>query len=148
MGAAEKKIRAVLDTNVVLSALVLDSPAVAWLRAQWQQRTFIPVVNQPAAQELITVLTYPKFALKENEINALLADYLPYCEDFHGGAQSAKGAPLCRDAKDQMFIDLAHAAEADVLVSGDRDLLALAGKARFVIETPREFRTRLGVKSM
>lgn len=144
MGAAEKKIRAVLDTNVVLSALVLDSPAVAWLRERWQQRVFLPVVNQPVVQELITVLTYPKFGLKESEIDDLLADYLPYCEDFHGAAHSVKGAPLCRDVKDQVFINLAQAAGVEILVTGDSDLIALAGKAQFIIETPREFRIRLG----
>lgn len=146
MGAAEKKIRAVLDTNVVLSALVLDSPAVAWLREAWQQRTFLPVVNQPVVQELITVLTYPKFGLKESEIDELLADYLPYCEEFHGGTHGVKGAPTCRDVKDQVFLNLAQAAAVDALVTGDGDLIALAGRARFSIENPREFKARLGSK--
>jgi putative PIN family toxin of toxin-antitoxin system len=148
VGAAEKKIRAVLDTNVVLSALVLDSPAMAGLREAWQQRAFLPVVNQPVVQELIAVLTYPKFGLKESEIDELLADYLPYCEEFHGATHGVKGAPSCRDVKDQVFLNLAQAAGVEVLVTGDSDLLALAGKARFAIETPREFKARLGAKGM
>jgi predicted nucleic acid-binding protein len=49
---------------------------------------------------------------------------------------SAPGAllPRCRDAADQIFLELALAGGAEVLVSGDRDLLALSGKAPFAIE--------------
>jgi predicted nucleic acid-binding protein len=40
------------------------------------------------------------------------------------------------------FLDLAHSGKADSLVSGDRDLLVLAGKTKFLIETPEEYRRR------
>jgi len=49
------------------------------------------------------------------------------------------GAPRCRDPDDQMFLDLALAARADVLVTGDGDLLALADKFPIPIVTPAEF---------
>jgi predicted nucleic acid-binding protein len=47
---------------------------------------------------------------------------------------------LCRDRGDQPFLDLAQSGQADVLVSGDRDLLALVEQTRFVIETPEAYR--------
>lgn len=54
-----------------------------------------------------------------------------------------QGLPRCKDADDQIFLELALAARADVLVSKDRALLALnrrhARAAPFRIRTPRAF---------
>jgi predicted nucleic acid-binding protein len=40
-------------------------------------------------------------------------------------------------------LDLSQSGKADLLVTGDEDLLALAGKTEFVIETPEEYRRRI-----
>ncbi len=55
----------------------------------------------------------------------LLADYLPYCRSVRIPARLPK-LPQCRDANDQMFIELAAIGKADFLVTGDKDLLVLA----------------------
>jgi predicted nucleic acid-binding protein len=47
--------------------------------------------------------------------------------------------PACRDPNDQMFLSVASVGQAEWLVSGDRDLLALAGKLPFRIVAPAEF---------
>jgi len=47
---------------------------------------------------------------------------------------------VCRDANDQPFLDLALNGHADLLVSGDQDLLALSGQTEFLIETPEAYR--------
>jgi predicted nucleic acid-binding protein len=47
---------------------------------------------------------------------------------------------VCRDANDQPFLDLAQSGNADLLVSGDQDLLALSGQTEFLIETPEGYR--------
>ena len=49
----------------------------------------------------------------------------------------------CRDIKDQQFIDLAYLGKAEVLISGDMDLLVLNGQVPFQIETPTIFRARI-----
>jgi predicted nucleic acid-binding protein len=69
-----------------------------------------------------------------------LADYLPYCEVVE---LTEICAAACRDTKDQPFLDLAQSGKADVLVSGDQDLLVLAGQTRFLIETPEAYRRRI-----
>ena len=51
--------------------------------------------------------------------------------------------PQCRDIKDQQFIDLAYLGKADVLISGDMDLLVLNGQLPFAIEAPAIFRERI-----
>jgi hypothetical protein len=82
-----------------------------------------------------------QISLTAEERQELLADYLPFCEIVE---VSKKCSVVCRDAKDQPFLDLAHSAKADLLVSGDRDLLVLAGQAKFPIESPDEYRRRAG----
>jgi predicted nucleic acid-binding protein len=55
----------------------------------------------------------------------LLADYLPYAETVRI-PQPPPTVPECRDELDLPFMHLAVAGKAKVLVSGDRDLLAIA----------------------
>jgi predicted nucleic acid-binding protein len=46
---------------------------------------------------------------------------------------------VCRDPADQVFLELAVVGKARCLVSGDRDLLVLAGKVPFGILSPTPF---------
>jgi predicted nucleic acid-binding protein len=63
-----------------------------------------------------------------------------YCE----AVEVTETCPIqCRDAKDQPFLDLAQSGKANLLVTGDTDLLALAGQTTFVIESPEDYRLRL-----
>ena len=114
---------------------------MAWFRQAWQSLLFVPIVDQHAIEEVIRVLGYPKFGLNEDNVRELLGDYLPYAEVVtHSGKSNT--LPLSRDPDDQLLVVLAHAGKADVLVSGDRALLELAGKTAFSIEAPTLFRRR------
>lgn len=118
--------RVVLDTNVVLSALLFRDGAVARVRGGWQCGRFVPLASTATARELVRVLAYPKFRLAADEQEQLLADYLPWVQavQIRGPPPST---PACRDPLDLPFLHLAIAGKARALVSGDRDLLALAG---------------------
>lgn len=118
-------LRVVLDTNVVLSALVFGGGTAGRLRLGWQQGLFVPLASTATAQELVRVLAYPKFRLSRLEQDELLADYLPYTQTVRI-PQPPPSVPDCRDPMDVPFMHLAVAGKAQVLVSGDRDLLALA----------------------
>ena len=87
----------VIDTNLVLSALVFAQGRLAPLRAAWHRGTCIPLVSQATATELIRVLAYPKFKLSVAEREELLADYLPYCRTAAACA-SRRGCRSCRSA--------------------------------------------------
>lgn len=117
--------RVVIDTNVVLSALVFASGRLTPLRRAWQERRIDPLVSRATAAELIRVLAYPKFKLSPEEQQELLADYLPYCTTVQI-PEPPPATPACRDSFDVPFLELALAGEASVLVTGDRDLLAIA----------------------
>ena len=127
--------RVVLDTNTVLSALLFVNGRLVPLRAAWQSGELTPLLCAQTVEELLRVLAYPKFRLTPEEREELLADYLPYGEVVSPWKSKPK-VPVCRDEKDQMFLDLAAVGAAHWLVTGDRDLLNLGGQMRFQIIAP------------
>lgn len=131
--------RVVFDTNAVVSALVFRAGRLAWLREHWRERRAIALVSGATVTELKSVLGYRKFKLSAEFQYELLGDYLGYCETI----EVKETCPvLCRDAKDQPLLDLAESGKADILVTGDADLLALAGKTTFLVETPEDYRRK------
>jgi len=128
-------VRAVLDTNVVLSALVFRGGAAGQLRLAWQRGRVIPLVSAVTVQELLRVLAYPKFRLSPDEQEELLADYLPYAETVRV-AQPPPTVPDCRNILDLPFMHLAVASKAQILVTGDRDLLAISAEFEHVYACP------------
>jgi putative PIN family toxin of toxin-antitoxin system len=125
-------LRVVLDTNVVLSALVFAGGRAGAVRGLWQSARVVPLASAATAAELARALVYPKFGLNADEREALLAEYLPWCESVRVPARGMR-VPACRDPDDRAFLELAVAGAADALVSGDRDLLVLRGQVGFEI---------------
>ena len=119
--------RVVLDTNVVLSALVFTHGRAVALREAWQGGRCEPLVSKQTADELIRVLGYPKFKLEAAEQHELIADYLPYCRTVAIPAKPPR-TPVCRDPFDLPFLQLAVVGKADLLVTGDQDLLGIESK--------------------
>ncbi|MBU1224505.1 MAG: putative toxin-antitoxin system toxin component, PIN family [Gammaproteobacteria bacterium] len=124
----------VLDTNLVVSALVFAQGRLSALRHAWQDGHCVPLVSKPTTTELIRVLAYPKFKLSDEEQQDLLADYLPWCATVRI-PNPPPATPDCRDPFDQPFLQLAVAGKADYLVSGDQDLLSLADQFKCPIVT-------------
>ena len=121
-----KAPRAVLDTNVLVSALLFRSGRLSWLRQAWQTMALRPVMAKPTTEELLRVLAYPKFRLSAADVEALLEELLPWVEVFAAPIPSVVKRWTVRDPKDQIFLDLALAAGVDLLVTGDADLLVLS----------------------
>lgn len=118
--------RVVLDTNVVVSALLFGGGVAARVRTGWQSGRFVPLASAATALELLRVMAYPKFRLTPEDQADLLADYLPWVAVV-AIPEPPPAIPRCRDPFDAPFLHLAVAGKAHALVSGDRDLLALAG---------------------
>jgi len=127
--------RVVLDTNVAVSALVFREGRLAWLREAWEAGRIVPIVSAETVAELVRVLAYPKLKLSEEETKNVLAHYMEHAEAVREAGASVR-VPECRDPDDRKFLQLAYAAKADALVTGDEDLLTLAGKSRVPILTP------------
>lgn len=115
-------IRAVLDTNVVISALLFSGPP-SQLVSPWQSSRLRPVVSAPILDECIRVLAYPKFDLTPAEIRSVIeVELLPFIESAK--AIQATVAEV-RDPDDAKFITCAASAGVRWLISGDEDLLSL-----------------------
>jgi putative PIN family toxin of toxin-antitoxin system len=141
VGAEEAVVpRVVFDTGVVVSALLFQQGALAWLRRHWAAGECTSLISRATAEELVRVLSYPKFRLSADDRAELVGEYLVHCETVHG----VKRCPVtCRDASDRPFLDLAHTGGGEALVTGDADLLALGGRTQFAFETPATYRHRV-----
>jgi hypothetical protein len=52
-------------------------------------------------------------------------------------------AGICRDPKDDFILECAEIGRADLIVTGDKDLLSLANYGRTEIVTPRQYLDRV-----
>jgi putative PIN family toxin of toxin-antitoxin system len=136
-----KPPRIVLDTNVLLSAMLFHAGTLSWLRLAWQSEAIHPLASHDTTTELIRVLSYPKFKLTSDEREDLLGDYLPWCETVT--VPNKIKLPDCRDPFDRPFLALALTAKADALITGDKDLLVLSHLFAVPILTPAVFRDRM-----
>jgi putative PIN family toxin of toxin-antitoxin system len=120
VGKKPKKIsRVVLDTNVLISGLLFKGKLSRMVEL-WQKGKIVPLISKETFEELRIVLEYPKFSLSHVEIKSLIEhEILPYFEVVHVNKR-VKGA--CRDPGDDKFISCALSANADAIVTGDKDL--------------------------
>lgn len=134
------KPRAVLDTNVFISA-VLFGGVSSKLVSLWQKGAFVYLVSRPILDEYVRVLAYPKFDLTPREIEALIeVELLPFVQVV---PDKTVRVPSCRDKDDEKFLRASLIGRADFLVSGDLDLLALKGVGKLRLMTPAEFLSNL-----
>jgi uncharacterized protein len=144
---AAPALRVVLDSNVWIDILVFDDPHTRPIRAALESGALEALIDARCLAELTYVLDYPQFAKREvDKVEALatvarLAQLVE--EPTPAPAENARPLPKCKDRDDQKFLELAHAAQADWLVSKDRAVLKLARRiARdfgFQIAEPRPF---------
>ena len=133
--------RAVLDTNVVISALLFRGET-SHLHTLWKKKAFSIVASREILEEYIRVLAYPKFNLTEREIKDIIQEeLLPYIEPV---AVTGKLNSVCVDPDDDKFLACAEAAKADAIVSGDADLLRMKKFKGCPIVTVEKFLKKFG----
>jgi len=133
-------VRVVLDTNVLISHLLPSSSASV---AEWVTDTavtgrFTILVNDQLLRELSSRVTQKPYLAQRIELYELtrfltllseIAELVPLSSTPHPS--------VVRDAEDDYLIALAVTGNADILVTGDRDLLAIADLTPFRIMTLR-----------
>jgi len=127
--------RVVLDTNIVVSAaLRFGNPHRALLKARVEADL---LVSEETLAELREVLLRPKFDL---EIGRSLREGL-----YEELARQCTLVPIpfrvqvCRDPRDDKFIELAVHGQAEAIITGDRDLLVLNPFRGIAILTPADY---------
>ena len=136
-------IRAVLDTNVLVSALLFGG-RLEGLRRAWRAGRLRFVLSRETADELLRVMAYPKFRLTRAEITSLFdTELLPFADVVELPA-SKRRKRWSRDPEDDKFIRCAQAGKCARLVTGDDDLLTLKRVGKVAILSPAEFPGVLG----
>lgn len=109
-------IRAVIDTNVLVSGLLSPSGNEALLLLAIHQGLVRPCLSEEILDEYTRVLARPRFAFPRDEIRALLAMLRERGELFQ-----PQGAPATSpDPADTKFLQCAAAARAEFLVTGNK----------------------------
>ena len=118
----ERHVKVIIDTNLWISFLIglKASPAV---RKTLTDGTVEIVMTDILQQEIMAVASRPKFAryFAPQACERLLAFLRARSEDYPLGDIPAR----CRDPKDDYLLELARVANADILVTGDKDLTDL-----------------------
>lgn len=132
-------MRVVIDTNVVVSALLFGG-GPGELISFWRSGSIHPYASRSVVDEYLRVLAYPKFNLAEMEIEYLLyREILPY---FKLRSVTSGPAIIAEDPSDDIFIHCAMAADAENIISGDRYLLSLKKYKNIEIITVSQFLKR------
>lgn len=136
-------MRVVVDTGVLISGLIRPGGAAGGVLHGLRDGRFTAIYSTPMALEIINVLGRPQFRSKYHvqaeDITALI-DLLRLRGELVAPRQSVAA---CRDPKDNKFLEAALAGEADAIVTGDDDLLALNPFEGIEIIRPAEFTERL-----
>ena len=131
-------MRAVIDTNVFISGLMLPSSTPGRILGAWRTGHFSLVLSESMLTEISTVLRYPKIQKRIVWDDDTISRYLTLLRFEAEIADIQRTiARVPRDAKDNMVLATLLASEADCLVTGDLDLLVLADA--YSILTPADF---------
>jgi len=135
-------VKVVLDTNVLVSGLMLPDSVPGRIVAAWRGAQFEWAMSELLLDEIGRVLSYSKIQGRLRWGGDQIARFLLLLR-FKAEIVDIENenARVPRDPGDDPVLATLLAAEADCLVSGDGDLLAL--RDRYPILTPAEFARRL-----
>ncbi len=135
-------MRIVLDTNVLIGALITRGTPPDHLCHAWYRRQFDLVTSPAQLQEMARVISRPRM---QKYINPTEAEDL--IENLNTRALVVKNLPiisLSSDPADNLILATAIAGEADLIVTGDIKHLLVLGQAEGIpIVSPREALERI-----
>jgi uncharacterized protein len=132
-------LRVVLDTNVLVSGLAYPGSVPGRIVNVWRRGGLNAVLSRYILDEMSRVLPrLPRIQMSPDEIRDLLDSFMFLADIVEPEGRDAG----LRDAADQQVLGTLLASKADYLITGDKDLLALAEK--YSIVTPATFWERHG----
>ncbi len=135
-------MKIVLDSNLLLSGLAAPSSTPGRIISAWDNHSFDIVTCEFQLAEIARVMAYSKvrklLQWGEPEIQAFIRQL---CLRVEIVDISDIDAQVPTDPDDSPILATLIAANADLLISGDKDLLAL--REEYCIESPAEFVLRL-----
>lgn len=138
-------LKAVIDTNVLISALLTPAGKPRQLVSCLEESKYTLFYPEQLLSELRKAPEKPRLASKLTL--AQVDKFIDLLERCGHVVETQQIAPLCRDPDDDVFLACALAVKADYLVSGDKDLLCLKEHGMTKIVTTTEFLTQLGLSN-
>ena len=137
-------MRAVVDTNILIRALLKPEGTVAPVIGRLRDGDYTILHSPEFLEEIVDVLSRPRFQLKYGirgeDVEALLALIVLRGESV----VPLERIQVCRDPDDDKLLEIAGGGGADVIVTGDGDLLVLNPFRGIPILSPSRFLGRLG----
>jgi putative PIN family toxin of toxin-antitoxin system len=136
-------MRVVIDTGVMVSALLRRQGITGEIIRALQDRRFTLIYTTPIVIEIIDVLGRDHFRTKyhiQPEDVTTLINLIRLRGELVVPGRAIK---VCRDPKDDKFLEAALAGKAESVVSGDADLLVLNPFEGINILRPSEFLARI-----
>jgi len=133
------KKRIILDTNILISGLILSSSKPQQV-FDWVTQKHILLMSEETLAELFKTFIRPKFEkyISLEKRLAFVANLKQQAEII----EITESITDCRDSKDNKFLELAISGNADCLITGDQDLLVLNPFRDTEIITATDFLTR------
>lgn len=136
-------MRAVLDANVILSALIRPTGPNGEILRRLDAGDFQMVYSPAWIEEITDILTRRRLAERYQIGPADVARIVDLVDRQGILVQPSRLIEVCRDPDDNFLLAAAGQGAADVVVSGDKDLLALGQFEGVAILTPTQFIARL-----
>jgi len=119
-------MRVVLDTNILISALLIQAGNPAAIYRGWQEGQFTLLVCVELLDELRATLRKPALAARIQPYKAgVLVNELKELAEMIGALPHVKRSS---DSTDDFLLALSEAGKADYLVTGDKDGLLALGR--------------------
>jgi putative PIN family toxin of toxin-antitoxin system len=129
-------LKVVFDTNVLISSILIEG-SIADMALTKAEKFCEILSSDKIYGELVKILMLPKF-----DKYVSLYHRSKFLESFENKATFVKVEEVinvCRDPKDDMFLELAVSGNANIIISGDKDLLELNPFRDIRIISPKEF---------
>lgn len=136
-------MRAVVDTNILVRAVIKPSGSVGPVLQRLRRRDYLLLISRATLDELVDVLSRPRLRAKYGISDPVLRAVVRLMILRGELVSPQRRIAACRDPKDDKFLEAAVGGRADVVVSGDADLLSLDPFEGIPIVTPARFLTML-----
>jgi uncharacterized protein len=128
-------MRIVLDTNVFISAILkTNSVPAAAVHQVCEAHTLL--TSLATQHEIRRVLARPYF---RQALNGDILQKIEYIFEFSELVTISTSVTACRDPMDDKFLELALCGKADLIISGDKDLLSMGAYLDTLIIAPAKF---------
>jgi len=136
-------IRAVVDTNILVRAVIKPTGSVEPVLQRLRWREYILLISRATLDELVEVLYRPRLRTKYQLSDRVLRATIRLIVLRSELIRPDRRIIACRDPRDDKFLEVAVSGRAQVIVSRDEDLLTLHPFERIPIVAPARFTAML-----